>query len=45
MYAASSPVKARGGPVANRTALRRPVLIKILVYADRFFRTQADPGR
>ncbi len=45
MYAASSPVEARGGPVANRIALHRPVLIKTLVYADRFFRTQADPGQ
>jgi hypothetical protein len=45
MYAASSLVEGRGGPVANRTGLHRPVLIKTLIFADRFFRTQADPGQ
>lgn len=45
MYAASSPVEGRGGPVATRTGLYRPFLIKTSIFADRFFRTQADPGQ
>ena len=31
--------------MVNRTGLHRPVLMKTSIYADRFFRTQADPGQ
>src|SRR5665647_1309864 len=44
MCAASSPVKVRGTPVANRTGPHRTLFNIISIRPDRFFRTQADPG-
>ena len=45
MYEESSPNEGRGVPVANRTGPCLTFFIKILIWADKFFRTQADPGR
>ncbi len=44
MYEASSPVEDRQVPVANRTGPHLTFFYPTSICADRFFRTQADPG-
>ena len=45
MYEESSPVEGRGFPVATRPRPLLKIFNRISVWADRFFRTQADSRR
>jgi len=45
MYEESSPIEGRGVPVATRPRPLVKIFNRTSVWADRFFRTQADPGR